>query len=52
MMKLARVYREQKNYKAEAEIYEDIVEKYPQYGDAYGIDVDKLLARAKAEAAK
>ncbi|MDE5969536.1 MAG: tetratricopeptide repeat protein, partial [Muribaculaceae bacterium] len=52
MMKLARVYREQKNYKAEAEVYEDIVKNYPQYGDAYGIDVDKLLARAKAEAAK
>ncbi|MBD5199085.1 MAG: tetratricopeptide repeat protein [Bacteroides sp.] len=52
MMKLARVYREQKNYKAEADIYGEIVKKYPQYGDAYGIDVDKLLARAQAEASK
>ena len=52
MMKLARVYREQKNYSGEAEVYEDIIKNYPQYGDSYGIDVEKLLARAKADASK
>lgn len=52
MMKLARVYREQKNFSGEVVVYEDILKDFPQYGDTYGIDVEKLLARAKADASK
>lgn len=52
MMKLARVYREQKNFSGEVVVYEDILKDFPQYGDTYGIDVKKLLARAKADASK
>lgn len=50
MMKLARVYREQKNYTAEAGIYEEILNNYPQYGQTYGIDIEKYLNRAKLQA--
>ncbi len=50
MMKLARVYREQKNYSAEAALYQEILNDYPQYGAAYGIDIEKYLNRAKLQA--
>lgn len=50
MMKLARVYREQKNYKAEAEIYSQILDEYPAYAGAYNIDIEKFYKRAKIQA--
>jgi len=50
MMKLARVYREQKNYGSEAEIYEEIANEYPAYGSTYRVDVEKLLKRAQLQA--
>lgn len=52
MLKLARVYREQKKYGEEADLYKEIMDKYPQYSEAYGVDVQKLLTRAQIEAGK
>lgn len=52
MMKLARVYREQKNYKEEADIYKTILNEYPNYGAQLRIDVDKLYKRAQLQAAE
>lgn len=52
MMKEATVQRALKNYAAEAAIYEQIISEYPGYGQGYGIDVEKYLDRAKANAAK
>lgn len=52
MMKLARVYREQKNYKAEAEVYEEIEQEYPLFGERNRIDIKKYLERAKIQAAQ
>lgn len=50
MMKLARVYRAQANYKEECAIYESIVKEYPLYGQAHNVDVEKLLDRARLQA--
>lgn len=50
IMKLARVYREQKNYESEANLYKEILDNYPNYGNAYRIDVEKLYNRAKLQA--
>ncbi len=50
MMKEATVQRELKNYKAEAAIYQQIVDEYPSYGQMYGIDMQKYLDRANAQA--
>lgn len=50
MLKKATVLREQKNYKAELEVLEEIKEEYPDYGNAYRIDIDKYIARAKYQA--
>ena len=52
MLKLARVYRAQQNYAAEADIYQEILNDYPQYGAAYGVDVEKYLNRARNQAGK
>lgn len=52
MMKLARVYRAQSNFSDEADVYEDILEDYPLYGQAHNIDVEKLLDRARLQAGK
>ena len=52
MMKLARVYRAQSNFKDEAGVYEDILEDYPLYGQAHNIDVEKLLDRARLQSGK
>ena len=46
MIKIANVYRAQKNYEKEAEIYSELRKEYP--GFLY--DVDKYYARAKAQA--
>lgn len=50
MMKLARVYRAQENYKAEADIYAEIIAKYPAYGRDNGINLEKYLERANMSA--
>ena len=43
---------ELKDFKAEAKVYEEILNNYPAYGNQMDIDVEKYLERAKAEAAK
>jgi TolA-binding protein len=50
MMKLARVYAAQNNHSEEAALYKEIMTKYPTYGQAYNIDVEKLYDRANLEA--
>lgn len=52
LIKEANVYREQKNYAAEAKAYGKIVEEYPTYGDAANLDIRKYYERAKAAAAE
>ncbi|MDE7469929.1 MAG: hypothetical protein K2M57_00600 [Paramuribaculum sp.] len=52
MMKEATVQRALGNYSAEAALYEQIQSQYPSYGQGYGIDINKYLDRAKANAAK
>lgn len=52
MLKKATVLREQKDYKAELKVLETIKSDYPQYGDAYGVDIDKYIARARYQAGK
>ena len=52
MMKLARVYAAQGKHYEEARQYEEIVRDYPLYGQAHNIDVEKLLDRARLQAAK
>lgn len=46
MMKLARVYRAQGDFKAEADTYGDIIKKYPAYGRDNGINLEKYYQRA------
>lgn len=48
MVKIANIYREQKNYEKEYEVYEALRAEYPNY--LY--DVDKYLERAKTAAGK
>lgn len=50
MAKKAVIYREQKDFSKEAEVYQTIKDKYPTFSANYNVDVDKYLARAKAEA--
>ena len=50
LLKEATVLRELKDFKAEAKVYEEILNNYPAYGNQMGIDVEKYLERAKAEA--
>lgn len=50
MMKEATVDRELGDYAAEAAIYQQIVDRYPSYGAAQGIDLEKYLKRAQAQA--
>ncbi len=50
MMKKATVLREQKNYAAELKVLKQIQSDYPQYGSAYGISIEKYIARAEAQA--
>lgn len=52
LLKEATVLREQKDYKAEATVYEQIVKEYPNYGAEIGVDMQKYLERAKDAAAK
>ncbi|MDD6777472.1 MAG: tetratricopeptide repeat protein [Bacteroidales bacterium] len=50
LMKKATVLRELKNFKAEAEIYSTIREKYPEFAANYNVDVEKYLVRAQQQA--
>ena len=50
LMKEATVQRELKNYTAEAELYQQILSDYPEYQAATQINIEKFLARAKAQA--
>ncbi len=52
LLKEATVYREMKDYSAEAAIYEQIIKDYPNYGSEIGLDIQKYLERAKDAAAK
>ena len=42
--------RHLKNYAAEAELYQEIIDNYPESTMNLGIDVETYLARAKANA--
>lgn len=52
MLKLARVYRAQGDFNAEAKVYEEIKADYPQYAQNTGLNVDKYLERARLDASK
>lgn len=52
LMKEATVLREQKDFKAEAAVYEQIVNDYPTYGNEIGVDIQKYLERAQDAASK
>ncbi len=49
MLKLARVYAALGNHADEAAMYQEVLTKYPTYGSANNIDVEKLLDRAKLQ---
>lgn len=50
LMKEATVQRELKNYKAEAKLYKEINEEYPQFAPTNGMDIEKYLKRAELQA--
>lgn len=50
LMKEATVCRELKNYNKEAELYQQIIDQYPNYGPSLNIDMEKYLERAKIDA--
>ena len=52
LIKEANVYREQKNYAAEAKAYGKIVDEYPTFGQAQNLDIRKYYERAKASIAE
>lgn len=52
LMKEATVERELKNYKAEADLYRGINEKYPRYALETGVEIEKYLKRAELQAGK
>lgn len=52
LLKEATVYREMKDYKAEAAAYQEIMNDYPSYGTEIGMDIQKYLDRANAAAEK
>lgn len=52
MVKLAHIYHEQKKYADEAALYQEIVDKYPQFMATSGINVEKELQRANQLAGK
>jgi len=47
MLKQATVLHEMKDYKQEAAIYSEILEKYPLYGEQNRIDIEKYMLRAQ-----
>lgn len=50
LMKEATVQRELKNYKAEAALYKEILDDYPQFAGTNAIDIEKYLKRAELQA--
>lgn len=52
LLKEATVLREQKDFKAEAAVYEQILADYPNYGSEIGVDIKKYLERAQDAASK
>lgn len=52
MMKKATVLRAQGDYAAELKVLEKVKSDYPQYTQAYRLDIDKYIARAKQQAGK
>lgn len=52
MVKLAHVYHEQKKYADEAAMYQEIVDKYPQFLKSSYFNIEKDLERAKQLAGK
>ena len=52
MVKKATVLHEQKKYAEEAAVYQTIKDKYPNYAQQVGLQVDKYLERANALAGK
>ncbi|MCC8072169.1 MAG: tetratricopeptide repeat protein [Bacteroidales bacterium] len=50
LMKEATVERHLGNHKAEAALYQEIADKYPNYGAQSNIDIQKYIIRAQAEA--
>lgn len=52
MVKLAHVYHEQKKYADEAALYQEIVDKYPQFMSNSNLNIEKDLERAKQLAGK
>lgn len=52
MLKLARVYRAQQDYNAEAKLYQEIKKEYPRYAASTGLNVDKYIERATIDATK
>lgn len=48
LLKEATVLHEMKDYKAEAAIYEQLKNEYPQFGQEMNIDYEKYLVRANA----
>lgn len=50
MMKKATVLREQKDYAAELKVLQSVKKDYPQYTNAYRLDIDKYIARAEYQA--
>ena len=52
LVKEANVYREQKNYAAEAQAYETIIKQYPGYGKNGNVDIRKYYERANAAIAE
>lgn len=50
MLKLARVYAAQGKHADEADLYKEVMDKYPTYGQMAQIDVEKYYERARLEA--
>ncbi|MEF2643322.1 MAG: tetratricopeptide repeat protein [Paramuribaculum sp.] len=48
MLKEAVVYRHLKKYTEEADIYKQLLEQYPQYGESHNIDFKAALSRAQS----
>lgn len=52
LVKKANIYREQKNYSAEAEALKEVVEEYPRFVNTSQVDIRKAYERAKASCGK
>lgn len=52
LVKLAHLYRAQEKYADEYDAYNEIKTKYPNFGQAYQLDVEKYLERARIQAGK